>query len=61
MDLTFLLPVISGWLLFISAVAQYVFYLKKRKLSKKISRAFFILLALWIIFLFVWAVFRNIS
>ena len=59
-DFIYVFPVIFGWLTFFSAISQYVFYLKKNKLSAVISRLFFVFLFLMLVSMIVWAVFRNL-
>lgn len=59
-DYIFVFPVIFGWLMFFSGIAQYIFYLKKNKFSPIIKKLFFIFLFLMLVSMVVWAVFRNL-
>lgn len=56
----FILPVVLGWLMVISAVLQYIFYLKNKTFSRKYKLIFIIVLVLWLISLGIWTFVRNL-
>lgn len=56
----FIIPVILGWLMFLSVFLQYVFYRKNSCYSKKYSIIFAVFSILWVVSLAVWTVFRNL-
>ncbi len=56
----FIVPVVFGWLMFLSAVFQYVFYRKNNRYSKKYSAIFVVFCVLWVVSSVVWAIFRNL-
>ena len=56
----FILPVVLGWLMVISAILQYFFYLKNKTFSRKYKLIFIIILVLWLISLGIWTFVRNL-
>lgn len=55
----FLFPVVLGWLMLLSALLQYAFYLKNRAFSKKYKTLFIVIFVLWLASLAVWTFLRN--
>lgn len=55
----FIIPVLTGWIMFILAIMQYFFHRKHGLCSKKLKILFIIAFITWVLALGAWTFFRN--